>query len=44
VVILDAGGLPDGSMIGAIGVSGVTSVPDGQVANVDVDAFRREIG
>ena len=31
--------LPDGTMIGAIGVSGVTSVQDGQVARAGVDGL-----
>lgn len=38
------GGLPlvvDGTMIGAIGISGVTSQQDGMVAKAGVDAFAR---
>jgi uncharacterized protein GlcG (DUF336 family) len=31
--------LPDGSMIGAIGVSGVTSVQDGQIATAGANAL-----
>jgi glc operon protein GlcG len=41
------GGLPlvaDGKMIGAIGVSGVTSQQDGVVAKAGVDAFAKLIG
>jgi uncharacterized protein GlcG (DUF336 family) len=38
------GGLPlsaDGHVIGAIGVSGVTSQQDGQIAQAGVDAFAK---
>jgi glc operon protein GlcG len=41
------GGLPlvaDGKMIGAVGVSGVTSQQDGVVAKAGVDAFARLAG
>src|SRR5438128_1156986 len=47
IVIVDDGGLPlvvDGKLVGGIGVSGVTSQQDGQIAKAGADALPKLLG